>query len=111
MVTFMKASGRTIKLMARELINMQMEQHTLANGKMTNNTAEELKLGLMALSMKDSMQRVRSMVKAPLHLQMVVYTRETSYIMKSQVKVDTYGRMENHMMVCGTKIKCMATVY
>ena len=64
MVTFMMEIGRTIKLMALELITTLTVPSTRVSGLKTNNMARVKRSGLMALSTKEPTRMVKSMVKA-----------------------------------------------
>ncbi len=59
MAMSMKANGKMIKLMARELTLMQTVQDTRETGEMTSSTASVLKLGLMVLSMRANTLKAR----------------------------------------------------
>jgi hypothetical protein len=61
---FTKASGTMIKLTDMEHISMQMELHTLETGLKINNTARELRNGLMVLNMKETTKTARKMEMA-----------------------------------------------
>ena len=60
----MKDSGKTIKLMAKAVTNMQMGLLMQESGKMINNMEKESKPGQMELSMKVHILKGRSMVEA-----------------------------------------------
>jgi hypothetical protein len=57
--------------------------------------------------MKDIIGTERSTGKVFLDLQMALFMMAHLIIMRSVVKVNTHGLMENHMKVNGRIIKCM----
>jgi len=78
MVTFMKATGLTIKQMEKEPTLTLMAPSMLVNGKTTNNMVLDLKPGQTELFMKGFTLRVKSMVRENLHLQMAQFIRVSS---------------------------------
>jgi hypothetical protein len=64
MVTFTTEIGSMTKLMAMVLILMQMVLTTKVIGLMISSTAMEWRLGLMELSMKESIKMERKMEEA-----------------------------------------------
>lgn len=58
MEIFTRAVGSMIRLMGKGFIPIQTEPNMLDNGKMINSMALEFKNGLMAKSMKDSIETV-----------------------------------------------------
>jgi hypothetical protein len=62
-VTFMRANGLMIKLMAMAPILMQMAQNMSASGETINNTVLVLKLGPTELSTKETTRKEKSTVE------------------------------------------------
>ena len=67
-----------IRQKAKEYTHTCMKHSTKANGKKTNNTVREEKLGQMELCMKEIILLGKSMVKADLSGQMAQYTWDNS---------------------------------
>ena len=61
MVTFMRVSGETTRLMATDPTLTQMEQPMLVTGSTINNMVVELKPGLMVPSMTANTSKERNM--------------------------------------------------
>lgn len=72
METYMKGTGKMIKLMEKEFISTKMEQPMMENGKKINSTDMELKHGLMGQYIKDTIVKVKSMGMENLSLPMVL---------------------------------------
>jgi len=63
MVTSTKVNGSMTKPMEKEPTLMQMERNMLASGKMISNMARDWKPGQIALCMKATILKEKSMVK------------------------------------------------
>ena len=63
METSMKASGKTIRHMVKEVISMRMGHPTLVNGPRISNMVKGKRNGPMVLSMKGNIRMERSTIK------------------------------------------------
>lgn len=63
MVTYMRANGKMIRLLARAYTNIIMEQNIKDNGTMIISMALESKLGLTAADTKETTMKERKMDK------------------------------------------------
>ncbi len=134
MVRDMKASGKITKLMAKALFGMfmgtsmlvtgwmtrhkdsgyiliQMEQATLANGRMTFSMDMELKNGLMDLITKVTTYKAESKVKGPICGLMDHSTMEIGLRTKSMEKVNTSGSTVELTQVIGSRTIWMDMVF
>ena len=111
MVMFMKDSGRTIKPMAKVIINMRMELHILAIGKMINNMDRVLRHGQMVLAMRALTLRVKNTAKENSNLQMDQFMKENFSLMRYQERVNTCGQTKRPTKVNGKRTKCMVMAY
>ena len=76
MEMFIKVNGEMIKLMDMEIISIIMEQFMMGYGKMIYSMDKELRLGLMAADIKDSIAWGKSMALANINGLMVVLIQE-----------------------------------
>ena len=111
MVMFMMDIGSTIKLMVLECTAISMEQSMRVNGKKINNTVMVLKLGLMALDIKENTSKARNMVKANSHGLMEAHLLDSSLITISKDRVSTIGPMEENSTDLGKTIRWREVVF
>ena len=109
MAISMRANGKMTRLMVMAATHMLMVQPTWENGKMINNMVKESKHGLMVPNTRANTSKERNTERVLLPLQTVVSTAETSFRMKSLVKVDTSGQMEKLTKDNGKRTKCTDT--
>jgi len=106
METSTVVSGSTTKLMAMASTSTPTEQCTWESGSKINNTDRVLRHGPMAHATKASTWMERRMGKAPSHLRMEVFTRDSSTKMKYQEKASTTGLTKRPTVVLGSRTKC-----
>ena len=89
------------RLMAMASTNTPMVLATKVTGRMISKKAMVLKLGLMALSMKDTTARAKSMDKEPTCGAMDPHMKETGLKTKYMEKVFINGLMAGSMKESG----------
>ena len=105
MATFMMANGKTIKLMASEFTRISTELGMKVNGKKTNSTARDSKLGMTEHHMKEFTLTERSMDKDILCGETKVSTADTLLTIILRVTEFTSGAMDVCMREPGKTTK------
>jgi hypothetical protein len=106
MEMLMKAIGIMIRLRAEALMSTLIMQSTLETGKKTDNTATELKLGLIMQNTKETTNTARSMESAHLNGQMAHLILVNFSTIISMEKVSIPGQITEFTKVNGEPTKC-----
>lgn len=111
MATFMMANGKMIKRMDSEFTRISTELDMKVNGKKTNSTARDSKLGMMEHRMKEFTLMGRSTDRDILCGETKVSTADTLLTIILRVREFTSGAMDVCMREPGKTTKWRARAY
>ena len=106
-----KASGLMTRLMEKELILMPMGLTTMETGSTINNMATAWNRGQMVPSTKATTSMARRKEKVSLPLLMAVSMKVSLNRTKSVDTENIHGLMENNMKESGVTTKCTAKAH
>ena len=106
MVMFMKGSGRTIRLMGRDSIHIQMDLDMRESGERTSSMDKELRGGLMEHVIRGNILMERSMERENSYGLITAPTLETFLTIIYRELEFMNGLMEEYSMVIGKIIRC-----
>ena len=111
MVIYMKASGLTIKLTAKESSSMPKVVPIKETGKIILEMDKEVNHGPMALNTLECFHKAKSMEWAALDLLIKAHMKVGLTRMKCVESVNTNGLMERCMKAVGQRTKCVEKAY